>query len=174
MHRRSVHQTVVDLNLLRPIDFAVVDGIWGMEGNGPLLGTPVRMETVVAGRNALAVDRVCLAAMDLPQNSVQHLEYAARKGLGPAGIREIEARGDSLTPYAFRRARTLPVVEYPRSDPNIFAPTVGQRTRIVYAVDSPCWTRLDIVRTDDVRPVVTHIRTVRQWTQRPAGVDSVD
>jgi uncharacterized protein (DUF362 family) len=61
MHDRSVHQTVVDLNRLRPVNFAVLDGIWGMEGNGPLFGPPVRTDTVLAGSNALAVDRVAVS-----------------------------------------------------------------------------------------------------------------
>ncbi len=60
MHERGIHQVILDLNSVRSTDFSVVDGIWAMEGNGPLSGSPVRMETVAAGRNAVAVDRVCL------------------------------------------------------------------------------------------------------------------
>lgn len=60
MHHRGISQVIVDLNLVRPVDFAVVDGIIGMEGDGPVEGTPVELGLVLAGRNPLAVDRVCL------------------------------------------------------------------------------------------------------------------
>jgi uncharacterized protein (DUF362 family) len=45
MHYRGLQQAIVDLNIVRPIDFAVVEGIWGMEGLGPLHGTPIYAQT---------------------------------------------------------------------------------------------------------------------------------
>ncbi len=170
MHKRSVSQTIVDLNLVRPIDFAVVDGIWGLEGNGPLFGTAVRMDTVLAGRNALAVDRVGLEMMRIPQDSVQHLEYAARRGLGPATIGEVVVQGDPLATRSFKRAVTPPSIEYPTAEPSTFTPGAGQQVAITYGVDRQCWTRVEIVRTSEERPTVTHIRLLQDWTSRPAGI----
>jgi uncharacterized protein (DUF362 family) len=173
MHKRGVHQTIVDLNLVRPVDFAVVDGVWGMESNGPLDGIPVRLDTVVAGRNAVAVDRVCLEAMSIPQGDVQHLEYAARKGLGPADVSEVEVYGDPLTSRAFLQPDVPPIVDYPRADPRVFVPGADQRTRITYRVDRPCWTRVEIVRTWEVGPWVRLIHTLHDWTRRPAGAETL-
>ena len=70
MYGQGVNQSIIDLNLLLPIDFAVVDGIWAMEGRGPVNGDPVKMDVVLAGSNATATDRVCLEAMGIPQDSV--------------------------------------------------------------------------------------------------------
>ena len=41
-HSRGVDLTIMDLNLIRPIHFAVIDGIWGMEGQGPIAEPPSR------------------------------------------------------------------------------------------------------------------------------------
>lgn len=169
MHDRSVTQTTVDLNLARTIDFAVVDGIWAMEGEGPLRGQPVAMNMVLAGRNAVAVDRVCLRAMDIPEATVQYLDYAARKGLGPASYSEVDVAGDPLTPRTFVRATASPIIEFPKPNPRRFAPSNGQTTQITYGLHAPCLTRVEIVRNQDRQPVVQIVRTLQDWISMPAG-----
>ena len=174
MHRRGISQAIVDINLVRPIDFAVVDGVIGMEGNGPVAGTPAELNLVVAGRNPVAVDRVCLWATALPQQGVEHLSNAARKGLGPADVGEVEVLGDPFTPVSFAWPDWLPpIVEYPRVVPHAFVPRFGQWTEITYWVDSPCQTRVEIIRTSESSPAETLIRTLRDWESRPAGEETL-
>jgi len=174
MHHRGIGQAIVDLNLVRPIDFAVVDGIIGMEGDGPVGGTPVELDMVIAGRNPVAVDRTCLWATALPQQGVQHVTYATRKGLGPAYVGNIEVLGDPLTLQRFAWPTDLPpIVEYPRSVPYVFAPRAGQQTSITYWVNLPCQTQVEIVRTSEVSPEVTLIRTLHDWEARPAGSETL-
>ena len=173
MHDRSVAQAVVDLNLARPIHFAVVDGIWGMEGEGPLAGQPVSMNLVVSGRNAVAVDRVCLRAMDIPEASVQHLDYAARKRLGPTSLAEVEVAGDALAPRAFVRATAQPIIEYPQPNPVGIVPSTGQTTQITYSLDAPALTRVEILRTDDRRAAIQIVRTLQSWRQTQAGAQQI-
>ena len=108
MHSRSVSQTIVDLNRARPFDFAVVDGIWGMEGFGPMFGQPIKMDVVVAGANPLAVDRTCLEVMRIPQTWVQHMRYAAALGLGPNDMTSIDVVGDALPSHEFVRS-SIPI-----------------------------------------------------------------
>lgn len=172
MHERGVHQAVVDMNLARPIDFAVVDGIWGMEGLGPWSGTPVRMNLAAAGQNPVAVDRVCLSAMEISQSWAQHLTYAARLGLGPASLADVEVSGDSITPRAFAVPFFPPLVEYPRLNPSAFYPAGGQQTVVTTWVSRQCTTRAEIVIAPDTSSEVTHVRWLHQWTEKPAGIDS--
>lgn len=159
---------------MRPVDFAVVDGVIGMEGDGPVEGTPVELDLVFAGRNPVAVDRVCLWATALPQIGVHHLTYAARKGLGPTYMSYIEVLGDPLALHHFAWPTDLPpIVEYPRAVPHAFAPGAGQQTSITYWVNLPCQTRVEIVQTSEVSPEVTLIRTLHDWTSRPAGGETL-
>ena len=46
-----------------PRQFAIVDGIVGMEGNGPIQGTPKHAGVLVAGRDPVAVDATCCRIM---------------------------------------------------------------------------------------------------------------
>jgi uncharacterized protein (DUF362 family) len=173
MHYRGISQVIVDLNLVRPIDFAVVDGSVGMEGQGPVIGDPVRLDLVLAGRNALAVDRTCLWATALPQLAVRHLTYAGRSGLGPADLSGIQVVGDSFEQRAFVWSEDVPpLVEYPRPIPRCFAPCAGQETRITYRVLS-CKTRVEVIRISELSPEVTLIRTLHDWEDRPAGSETL-
>ena len=52
----------MDIALTRTPDLAIVDGIVGMEGDGPLNGTPKPMGVLVMGSDLVAVDATCLPA----------------------------------------------------------------------------------------------------------------
>jgi uncharacterized protein (DUF362 family) len=168
LHDRSVNQAIADLALARPIDFAVIDGSIGMEGDSPDEGTPVVMGLALAGRNAVAVDRVGLAAMQVPQGAVQHLAYATWKGLGPATLAQIEIRGP-LFSKAFQRPIIPPLVWLPWAQPSTFAPAAGESTTIVFNLDEVADVRCDVLRVRDQSAIVETIRTVADWSQRPAG-----
>lgn len=171
MHDRGVNEAIVDINELRPIDFAVIDGIWAMQGAGPLFGTPVQMNTVLAGLNSVAVDRVALAAMQIPQQAVRHLAYAARFNLGPADTSTITLAGDTLASQAFVLPIISPVVEYPRLIPSTFRPAGGQKTTIALWYGETCMRRLEVVRLYDTSTEVDLIRTISDYTQVASGYE---
>ena len=54
-----VDECIVDLNLLAGVDFSVVDAIIGMEKDKSF-GNPIRMNTIVAGGDVVAVDAASL------------------------------------------------------------------------------------------------------------------
>ena len=72
---------------LRP-QFAIVDGIVGMEGDGPIMGTPKPAGVLVMGRNLPAVDATCARIMGVDPHRVRYLAEAGRC-LGPVHAAEI-------------------------------------------------------------------------------------
>ncbi len=172
LHERGIQQAVLDLSLARPIDFAVVDGVWAMEGAGPVHGQPLRMDMVAAGRNALAVDRVCLETMSIPQQSVLHLHYASQRGLGTADAGSIEVAGDSVEPRAFARPNLLPVVAKPYVFPFFLSVSKGGPLHVLYYASSPGGheVRVRIIRDSVHRPEVTVVRTLHDWGETAPGL----
>ena len=49
LHWRGIDNSIVDIALTRTPDLAIVDGIVGMEGDGPLNGTPKHTGVIVMG-----------------------------------------------------------------------------------------------------------------------------
>src|SRR5580704_11222069 len=54
-------------------DLCIIDGRVGLEGNGPIMGRPLRMDTILVGNDALSVDEVACRLMGIPPRQVAHL-----------------------------------------------------------------------------------------------------
>ena len=74
LHWAGINESIVDLHSAFPRQFAVVDGIVGMEGNGPIQGTPKPVGVLVAGRDVRAVDATCCRIMGLDPMKIGYLE----------------------------------------------------------------------------------------------------
>jgi len=101
LHWAGLPECIVDLQSVVPNQFAIVDGVIAMEGNGPILGTPKSAGVVVAGRSPFAVDTVCCQLMGLNPERVSYLHLARRLGhysYTPADIGESPA--SSISPFA--------------------------------------------------------------------------
>jgi len=99
---------------LRP-HFCLVDGTTGMEGLGPSAGTPRRLDTVVAGADAFAVDAVACRLMGMEADQVPHLRIGAERGLGIIDLDRIDVTPDRWTDWSkdFARAPESLSFEFP-------------------------------------------------------------
>jgi uncharacterized protein (DUF362 family) len=77
---------------VRP-NLAIIDGVEGMEGNGPVNGTPVDHRIALAGEDVLAVDSICAKLMGIPLENVGYLNFAAADGLGIVDREKIDIIG---------------------------------------------------------------------------------
>ena len=66
---------------VRP-DFAIIDGVEGMQGNGPSSGFAVDHRIALAGDDVVAIDTLCCKLMGIPLENVGYLNYCAADGLG--------------------------------------------------------------------------------------------
>ena len=73
LHWAGLEQSIVDIyQVVRP-QLTIVDGVVGMEGDGPLMGPPREAGVVVVGRSLPAVDATCCELMAIPPERVRHL-----------------------------------------------------------------------------------------------------
>jgi uncharacterized protein (DUF362 family) len=63
-------------------DFSVIDGLEGMEGNGPINGTPVDHRIAMASFDPVAMDSMAARLMGIPLEDVGYLNYLAAAGMG--------------------------------------------------------------------------------------------
>ncbi len=94
LHWAGIAESIVDLHHLFPRQFAIVDGIVGMEGNGPIQGTPKAAGVLVAGSDVAAVDATCCRIMGIEPKRVEYLRLARGEvNLGEAACRQ---RGETV------------------------------------------------------------------------------
>jgi len=103
LHWAGITPSILDLNSTVRPDFAIVDGIIGMEGNGPIQGTAKASGVLVLGDDPVAVDATCARVMGL---APERIDYLAKAGtlLGHVQPEKIRQLGESVesarTPFA--------------------------------------------------------------------------
>jgi uncharacterized protein (DUF362 family) len=109
LHHAGIENSILDINATLKPHFAIVDGIVGMEGDGPIMGDPKRVGALVMGRNLAAVDATSCRIMGIDPYKVKYLERADN-WLGPISDGSIEQRGETITSVRtnFNLIETIP------------------------------------------------------------------
>jgi uncharacterized protein (DUF362 family) len=96
LHWAGIHRSILDINSSLPIpQFAIVDGIVGMEGNGPLQGQAKQSGVLILGDDLVAVDATAARLMKIEPRKIDYLEIADRF-LGNISHERIELVGEQL------------------------------------------------------------------------------
>jgi uncharacterized protein (DUF362 family) len=110
LHWRGIHNSIVDIALTRTPELAIVDGIIGMEGDGPLNGSAKPFGALIMGHDLVAVDATCCRLMMLDPDKVGYLVLGAMKKLGRMKEAEIAQLGESIAALA-QPFETVPHLE---------------------------------------------------------------
>lgn len=97
LHHAGIGQSILDICATVRPHLAIVDGIIGMEGDGPIMGTPKQSHLVVMGTNLPSVDATCARLMGFNPELIDYLRNASGT-LGPIQEGHIQQRGDALAP----------------------------------------------------------------------------
>ena len=115
MHSQ-INEKIVDLASLfkDKVKINIIDGLVGAELN-EISGSPVRMETIIAGQDMVAVDTVGTMIMGIEPKNVKYLKLAEERGLGISNLNRIEILGAKIEdvrrefkiPSAFKSLRSM-------------------------------------------------------------------
>ena len=96
LHWQGIDNSILDINSSLPLPrFAIVDGIVGMEGNGPLQGQAKSSGVLIFGDDFVSVDASAARLMKLEPRKVNHLAKAD-EFLGNLANDKIEQIGEKL------------------------------------------------------------------------------
>jgi uncharacterized protein (DUF362 family) len=99
LHWAGIHDAIIDINSSLPIpQFAIVDGIVGMEGNGPLQGQPKSSGVLIFGDDLPAVDATGARLMTIEPRKLKYLQ-SANLFLGNVDHDRIEQIGERLEKF---------------------------------------------------------------------------
>ncbi len=99
LHWAGIQPSILDIaGAVRP-RYAIVDGIVGMEGNGPIQGDPVEVGVLVFGDDPVATDVVTASLMGLDPTLVPYLVEAGRF-LGQSERERIVDAGEDPSRFA--------------------------------------------------------------------------
>jgi uncharacterized protein (DUF362 family) len=96
LHWQGIHNSILDINSSLPVrQFAIVDGIVGMEGNGPLQGQAKESGVLIFGKDLVAVDATAARLMKIEPKKIKYLAQAG-EFLGNVNRERIEQIGEKV------------------------------------------------------------------------------
>lgn len=87
---------LVELYTLINPQLTIVDGIVGMEGNGPGSGSPKKIGIIVAGQDCIAIDLVISKILGLSENELYTTKVAKERKIGITNWDEIAILGEEI------------------------------------------------------------------------------
>ncbi len=106
IYHSHLSEAIVDINqAFGPKIIALVDGIISMEGNGPVYGTPVQTNVILASTDLVALDCFVARMIGLNPSDIEYIGLAEKAGLG--STRHFEVIGDRDLSWGFEKAGGL-------------------------------------------------------------------
>jgi uncharacterized protein (DUF362 family) len=100
LHNAGIDGSILDITAAVSPHLAIIDGVVGMEGDGPIMGSPRETGVLVMGANLPAVDVTATRLMGFDPYRVPYLAAAAELRFGPIAERRIRQRGESIKSMA--------------------------------------------------------------------------
>jgi uncharacterized protein (DUF362 family) len=104
---KHLHELIAQVNHIRPVTLAIMDGLVGMQGRGPINGYPINLNVLLASRDPVALDATAMRLIGLEPATSRHLVESNRLGLGSLTADGILVDG----PFASLRTTVEPAVE---------------------------------------------------------------
>ena len=82
LHFNGIPLSILGVYQSIPKTISIVDGIVGMEGDGPLFGSPVSHGVLIMGQDPVAVDSICADIMGFNSGEIDYLFLANWAGVG--------------------------------------------------------------------------------------------
>jgi uncharacterized protein (DUF362 family)/Pyruvate/2-oxoacid:ferredoxin oxidoreductase delta subunit len=100
--RRLFAQMLVELyQVVRP-SLTILDGILGMEGNGPNSGRPIKLGLILASRDSFNLDQTVCDLLGIPRDFLPTNRVAFEQGLARDGIEVVGERVEGVKIPLFR------------------------------------------------------------------------
>jgi len=117
LHYAGVEASILDINAALDVPrFNIVDGILGMEGNGPIQGEAREVGVLLFGEDPVAVDATGARLMSIDPWRVAYLADAERF-LGNVADDFIDQRGEPLSRFR-TNFRVMDAFEFSKSEPS--------------------------------------------------------
>lgn len=118
LHWHGIGNSIADIATTIQPDFAIVDGIVGMEGDGPLYGAAVDSGVILMGENLSAVDATATRIMGMYAENIEHLRLMVPHG-GTLNSDRIRQLGEPIAAVK-QDFEVVEIMEYVKEKPDLW------------------------------------------------------
>lgn len=99
IHWNGIEKSIIEINATIPSHYTIVDGIIGMEGDGPIMGSPKKVGAVIMGHNALSVDATAARIMGTEPAQSTYFQAAHVNRLGSLKAEDITLTASEIDDF---------------------------------------------------------------------------
>jgi uncharacterized protein (DUF362 family) len=92
-HQNLDHKLALIMKSVNP-KIVVIDGIYGLDRNGPMFGDPVKMNFIITSNNPVVADTFGASIMGFSPKKIEHIRIAEKEGLGTTNLEEVRINRD--------------------------------------------------------------------------------
>ena len=117
---------LIDLNEYFKADINIVDGVIGMEGNGPTMGDARKIGCILASENPYALDYICSKIINIDYQNVATITQSIERKLFDKDKVELNIDIDKLIIKDFVLNKPANSVEFWKDTKNIFVKSISK------------------------------------------------
>jgi uncharacterized protein (DUF362 family) len=92
-HQNLAYKLTLLAKVINP-KITIIDGLFGLNNHGPMYGTPINMDLLIAANNVVVADTLGVRVMKLPLKKVKHIVIAEKEGLGTTNLDSVRINTD--------------------------------------------------------------------------------
>lgn len=92
-HQNLAYKLALLAKVINP-KITLIDGLFGLNNHGPMYGTPINMDLLIAANNVVVADALGIHVMKLPLKKVRHVVIAEKEGLGTTNLDSVRINTD--------------------------------------------------------------------------------
>ena len=92
-HQNLDRKLALMAKLLNP-KITVIDGLYALNGHGPMYGDPVKMDLVLMSNNVVVADALGAAIMGVSLKRAKHIAVAEKEGIGTTNLENVRVNTD--------------------------------------------------------------------------------
>jgi uncharacterized protein (DUF362 family) len=92
-HQNLDHKLALMAKVLNP-KVTVIDGLYALDGHGPMFGEPVKLNLILGSNNVVIADTLGAMIMDVPLKKAKHILMAEKEGIGTTNLENAKVNTD--------------------------------------------------------------------------------
>lgn len=94
LHHKNLSEKLTLITKVLNPKIVVMDGIYALDGHGPMYGEPKKLDLLLSSNNTVAIDSLGANLMGIPVEKVEHVMIAEKEGLGSTNLGNIIINDD--------------------------------------------------------------------------------
>lgn len=94
LHHQNLREKLTLITKSLNPRIVVMDGIYALDGHGPMYGEPKKLDLLLTSNNPVSIDALGAALMGIPLRKAEHILIAEKEGLGITELKNVNINLD--------------------------------------------------------------------------------